>query len=260
MEELTIEETVVEIQNGRGDLMPDLWAKVERLTAWAARRVLGKFTGNNEIEFEDLYSTGYIALVDAVRTYQPGMAAFSTHFMYHLKSAFAAAYGYNGYRRQMDPIHNHRSIDAPVTDKDGNQTAVSDLIEDQTATQTMASVEDSIFQKELRQALDSLLEDLPEGCGKVLQLRYYGDMTFQAVADETGVDVAKVVNLERKGIRRLREPSRAKQLRPFVQFDYYSGTGLQAFNHTGLSVQERYLVKQEDREEREQARMERGKQ
>ena len=55
---------------------------------------------------------------------------------------------------------------------------------------------------------------------------------------------------ERDALRRLRSPKTACRLRPFYDFDFYCGTGLGAFRHTGMSIQERYLVIEEDRRER----------
>ena len=40
----------------------------------------------------------------------------------------------------------------------------------------------------------------------------------------------------------------------FCDFDFYGGTGLGAFRYGGMSVQERYLVVEEERKERQSSR------
>jgi len=39
-------------------------------------------------------------------------------------------------------------------------------------------------------------------------------------------------------------------LRPFMDFDFYSSTGLAAYQQSGMSVQERYVLMEEQRRER----------
>ena len=56
--------------------------------------------------------------------------------------------------------------------------------------------------------------------------------------------------MENKAIRQLRKPSIACRLWAFYDFDFYFGTGAVAFRHSGMSIQERYLVIQEERKER----------
>lgn len=59
------------------------------------------------------------------------------------------------------------------------------------------------------------------------------------------VDRERVRQLENKAIRKLREPKLSCRLRPFYDFNVYSGTGVAAFRRSGMSVQERYLIRQE---------------
>ena len=67
-----------------------------------------------------------------------------------------------------------------------------------------------------------------------------------------------VRRLEYKAIRYMHRPSITCHLRPFCDFDFYCGTGLSAFQHTGMSIQERYLVLEEERKEKaEQQRQDR---
>ena len=93
---MSSEELVVKIQAGAVELMGQLWEQVERLVKWKAKRIMTVLEGcpGRGVEFEDLYQSGYLAMVAAVNTYDPAAGgAFSTWLMYHLKTAFAEATG-----------------------------------------------------------------------------------------------------------------------------------------------------------------------
>lgn len=82
------EELVAAIQVGE-DCMAELWEQVDGLVKWKAKQVMTALDlrGNPcGVEFDDLYQSGYPALVVAVDSYNPESGAFSTWFMYHLKS------------------------------------------------------------------------------------------------------------------------------------------------------------------------------
>ena len=95
---------------------------------------------------------------------------------------------------------------------------------------------------------------IPENCSEVLRLRYYQGMTREKCGGALGIGVDRVLQMERKGIGILRQPKYAACLRPFFDYDFYWHTGLSAFLHAGMSVQERYLVIEEERKERAKQR------
>lgn len=244
------EELVAEIQAGHEERMGELWEQVAGLVKWKALRIINGLVNLHSIEFDDLYQSGYLALAEAVKTYQPGTGAFSTWFMYHLKTAFAEATGYRTDREKRDPLNYAVSMDAPITGEDGSETAFGDLIENHNASARIDNVEEKLFCKELRRVLDTLLDTIPGPCRKVLQLRYYDDLGRMEISNLQCLGYQEVRKLEDKGIRTLRKPSAAKYLKPFLDFDFYCGTGLGAFRNSGMSIQERYVIKQEDKAER----------
>ena len=95
---------------------------------------------------------------------------------------------------------------------------------------------------------------LPEQSAEVLRLRHYQGLTLADVGEIHGTTAERIRQMENKAIRQLRKPSIACHLRPFYDFDFYCGTGLGAFQHTGMSIHERYLVLEEDRKERAEQR------
>ena len=243
------EELVAVIQTGAPERMGELWQQVERLVSWKASRVMTALNGRGGVEFDDLYQSGYPAMVAAVDSYRSEVGKFSTWFMLHLKTAFAEATGYRSNRQQRDPIHNAVSLDMPLTD-DADSSDLMDIVADPAGAGRMEAVEEAIYRQQLHDALEAALEAIPEECSTVLRQRYYEGRTLSDLAEVQCVSMEMVRKRERDALRRLRSPKTACRLRPFYDFDFYCGTGLGAFRHTGMSIQERYLLIEEERRER----------
>ena len=81
-------------------------------------------------------------------------------------------------------------------------------------------------------------------------MRYYQGVTIAEAGRIKGTTAERIRQMEDKAIRQLRKPRIACHLRPFYDFDFYCGSGWGAFQHTGMSIQERYLVIEEERTER----------
>lgn len=247
------EELVARIQKGDRELMADLWEQVRRFVAQQARRV--PLEGRADVELDDLIQSGYLALVDAVASYEPGEYGFLTHLKYHLMTRFAEATRYRSQRQQRETLAGSVSLDAPVSDE-GRSATLGDFQEDPTAQDALEAVEDRIFRDQLREAMAGVLADLPEQQRELLRLRFWEGRTLLELAEARGVAVESVRQKERKAIRELRKPKNAGRLAHFYDFNYYSGTSLGAFTATGRSVQERYLIRKERAQERTQRRRE----
>lgn len=62
-----------------------------------------------------------------------------------------------------------------------------------------------------------------------------------------GSEGLNIQSLEQKGIRAMRQPRIAKRLRPLYEdFDFYSFSGLGSFRNCSMSVQEKYVIQQEN--------------
>ena len=247
------EELVAEIQAGSMDLMGQLWDQVAGLIKWKAKRIMTVLEGcpGRGVEFEDLCQSGYLAMVAAVDTYDPAAGGtFSTWLMYHLKTAFAEATGYRTQKGRQEPLNNYLSLDTPLTD-DADSDDLMDLVADPVGLQWRESLEESMWRKELQKAVGSAMSTVPEQYREILRLRYWEDMTLEDIGGQRGVSKERIRQMENKGIRLLRQPRNACHLRPFYDFDFYCHTSLSAFNQTGMSIQERYLVIEEERKERE---------
>ena len=247
------EELVAAIQAGAPERMGELWEQVAGLVKWKANRMMTALSlGGNPrgVEFDDLYQSGYPAMVKAVETYDPAAGAFSTWFGYYLKTAFAECTGCRTKKGFREPLDNALSIDKPITDET-DSSLLGDFIPDKRATATMEAVEDKVWREQLCEAVDTAMLRIPEEQREVLRLRFWDNLTLEEVGQRKGFGKEYARQLENKGIRQLRQPRNACHLKPFYDFNFYCHSSLGAFQQTGMSIQERYLVIEEERKERE---------
>ena len=97
------EELVALIQGGERDKLSELWTQVERFVAKKARHRMMASNGFGGVEFDDLYNSGYIALVAAVESFDAAGGSFIGWLALHLKTAFAKAGGYRS--RKQAQLH-----------------------------------------------------------------------------------------------------------------------------------------------------------
>ncbi len=244
------EELAAAIQAGERERMGELWQQVEGLVKWKANRVINALDGMRGVEFDDLYNSGYLALVMAVEGYRPESGAFSTWFLFHLKTAFAEATGFRSEKQKRDPLHYAGSLDAPLDDSPGSDT-VGDLVSDPMGEIGFEAVEDVLYRKQLHEALERVIGELPEDRAEILRLRFWQDKTLAEVGEVRGITPERVRQNEKKAIRELRKPKHIGRLMEFVDFDYYHGSGAGSFKYSGMSIQEHYLVARERAEARQ---------
>lgn len=207
------EDLVTAIQRGESDKLPQLWGQVERLVAWKANRVLAALGENPCVEFEDLYNSGYIALVNAVQLFDPERSdSFANIFMLCLKTAFAEATGHRGKKQQNDPIHGAYSLEAIVPGSEN--TTFGELISD--GKDYEAEILERIWEKDLHEALDKALNTLPDVEAQALKLQYYDEFDVAQSATFLNIDPDKVVALRRKALNHIRRPEITQNLEQFV--------------------------------------------
>jgi len=95
-----------------------------------------------------------------------------------------------------------------------------DLTMKETLVATTPEPEGWAMQRALREALDRQLATLPSRDAKVLRMRFGlddgDDQTLEEVGQVYGVTRERIRQIEAKALRRLRHPSRANSLRPFL--------------------------------------------
>lgn len=183
------EELALAIQQGEQGRTLELWEQVGGLVKRKALQVMTalQLSGNPRgVDFDDLYQTGYLAMVAAVETYSPERGAFSTWFMFHLKTAFAEATGYRTKSGRCEPLNTAASLDRSVQPDEPDGSTLGELVPDGRAADAIENVEEAIYREQLHKAIDDAIGQLPPDNARVLRLRYWGDMTLSAVGEVMG--------------------------------------------------------------------------
>ena len=254
------EELAVLIRSGATEYLPELWEQISGLVIWKANRILSALElrgswGKCGIELGDLFHEGYPAMVNAVETYCQENGAFSTWFMFYLQKAFAELMGYRTKRQKCEPLNNSVSLNSPLSVSDEpNPGELADLVTDPQSTALMEHTDETIWRNQLHTALEAALSDLPNQMAEILRAKFWDGADRSEIAAAKGMTSEKVRSLEGQAIRTLRKPKHACKLIDYYEFDFYSGIGLTTFKHTGASIQERYLMIQEERRERANSR------
>ena len=244
----TNEELAAAVQTGEREKLPELWNQVERFVARQASRVMtlsGGFGGG--VEFDDLYQSGYLALIAAVETYDPeGGKSFVGWLALTLKTAFAEACGYRTARQANDPLRRAASLDAPIgDDEDGG--SLLDLLPAADANPEDAVVE-SLYLRQLHDALEEAMKELTPRQQTILRRRYYSGHTQEAIAAALGCTGASVSQQERVALKRLYDARNVNGLSWYLEHktNYYQPVGPQTFQRTGTSAVEKIVLKREE--------------
>lgn len=184
------EELAVLIQSGRRELLLELWEGVQRY-AWKKAAAWPRAG----LEVEDLMQVAFLALLEAVSSFSPDKGGFLNWYTFRLKTGFAEAAGWRTERQRRDPLRAAVSLDAPLTDDEGDMT-LEDAISDPAAE---AVIEGAA----LRLSVQGVLEELPEDQQTALRQRYWLDIPLDG-AGRKAHDAA---------LRALRHPSMSRRLR-----------------------------------------------
>lgn len=169
-----------------------------RQKAKARAASLDGFGGVTE---EDLYQSGFFALLHAVKAFDPESGyAFITYLTRPLKTVFAETAGYRTERRKKDPLHRCVELDVPVGEDDGGET-MGDMIADPAAENAFVAVEDG----QLRGLIWNAVEQLPEAQKRAIVARYF---LGRSLSQEE-------LKAEKEAIKALRHPRISKDLRVF---------------------------------------------
>lgn len=150
--------------------------------------------------------------------------------------------------RKLDVMLRPLSIDAPVGTADG-EISLADTIP--SPVNVAETAEDALYHEELRQALQTMLDALPEREKTVISCRFYRGMTLDQTAALTGTSREGARAAEGRAMRKLRRDS--GRLEDFLQErDLYAGTGFYSWQSSGISAPEMAIIKFEERQERTQ--------
>ena len=123
---MTNEELAIAVAQGQDDLQLQLWNQIKDFVRTKAYRAFALCGGRGGVSIEDLMQQGYIAMRQAIPTYNAEKGSFLAFFELWLRSAFAEACDYRTTKR--DPLNSSFSLDAPVEGGEDGTSTYFDLL------------------------------------------------------------------------------------------------------------------------------------
>ena len=210
---MTTNEIAAAVQSGQADRM-ELWEAVRRFSYDRAYRWYRAMEGRGGMMLEDYIQVAFLALLDALESWDPTVGAFNTWFGLKLKGAFTEAVGMRTQRDKRDPIHHALSLDAPLTES-GEDLTLADVIEDPRSEEEIEAVAELDYQQRRKQALATALDGLTEDQRRAVVLRHCHGLTVDQTASRMGTTRATARAAEQKGLRLLRHPKN-RELRQYA--------------------------------------------
>ncbi len=109
------------------------------------------------------------------------------------------------------------SLETPITDAENDETELGAFVEDRRSPAPAQLA----YQEILRERIRAVLDTLPPREAQVIRLRYGLDgsppLTLEEIAGKFGLTRERIRQIENKALRRLRHPSRTRQLRDYLE-------------------------------------------
>ena len=207
------EELARRIQQGERDLILQLWAQVRRYAHDRAYKWYRATGGRSGVTLDDLEQESIVALLEALEGWDEKAGKFLTWYDLRLKAAFTAATAQRTQRDRKDPLQDCLSLDAPLTDREGDPFTLEDTIPDQRAEEDLETVEEREKQAAIRRVLDSLQTEQRQ----VILLRYFYGLTREQTAQRLHLTRTRAAAIEAKALRLLRHPVNSRVLLQYRQ-------------------------------------------
>ena len=236
---MTNEELASMIQNGQTEAVLPLWQRVERFVAKQADKWSKAWT-TRRVEFEDLYQSGFIAMMKAARTYDPDKGVkFLTWMDYYIKTAFSYVAGCRTPAQNKDPLNEYKSLWEPLGGGTDDLT-IGDMLPD--PVDYIGEADRRIYLEQLHNELERALTALPEGESEVLRLRFYNGLSLKDTAKVGGTTPDEARRREEKAMRKLRQGKQAARLRAYVdeRTPFYSARGVHSVE--SLAIKRERLI------------------
>lgn len=218
----TNEELAAAIQAGDRDKLPELWEQVGPFISMKSGMMARTLDGFGGVTAEDLYQSGYLAMVAAVEAFDPDRGyKFLTYLSTCLKTAFAEAAGYRSKKR--DWLDYAGGLNDPIPGTDDLTPA--DTVADARAAQDFEDAERRIWLSDLRRILDGAMEALPPLQRATVEAHHYQGKTLREIAEKNGVSIEAVRQRERKALCTLGRNKGVRELGQYLDLrtDFYRG-------------------------------------
>lgn len=245
---MTNEELAVLIQNGDDGYLPTLWEQVRKLIRIKAEHYSRWLSENSKHidpqDFvDDLTQAGYFAVIDAVKYFDASAGLkFTTYLDKTLKNAFREAAGIRTSKR--DPLDSSLYLDTPCGEDE--DCSILDLIG--SPDSDMLQIDENVYNRELRAALEDALLILTDREWEILRLRYFFGISYSEQAANKNVSKSYIANVAGEAFEKIRSNSqvmtRLASFMPQYEYDPFRFTGYSSWRNSDLSVQDRYLMGQ----------------
>ena len=210
LKSMTNEHLAQLIQNGRKDLIPELWNRVQKLLYMKSDKLYRLHRDNFDrcgVEAWDIKQASYFAFLDAVRAFKPDSGLkFVSYLNYPFKKTVNVLLGRRTSRTVNEPLNSFTSLDKLIATSEGDSCSLSEAIPDKTS---LAFVED-IEKRSEAETLRSITEKLSEPYKSIIKARYFEGLTLQATAEKLSMSRDRVRHLEGRALRILRQSKSLK--------------------------------------------------
>lgn len=149
------EALAVAYQGGDRDMLPALWAQVEKLAVVMVRRYINLAHQNRAADFDDLMQSAFLAVERAAGAFREGEGSFAAVMTYYVKSEIAALLGLRGRIRREH--YEAVSADAPMYEE--GTTCLADTLADDSLPDHCENLEREAIRQEVQSAIDRLPDD-----------------------------------------------------------------------------------------------------
>ena len=249
---MTNEEIALSIQQGREDLIPELWERVHKFIYLLAgryyRRAETGFTAAG-VTLDDLKQEGYFIMLDALIAWTPESGfSFLTFTRYPLRNRLNTILGTRSGRIKRDPLSGAASLDEPLPGTD--DITRGDTVIDHGAENDFEEAEQAVYTQKLRADLETAIDGIGVKSGAVVRLYYFKGQTLGQIAAAQGFTPERARQMKAQGLNKLRKNKHLEQYRQYTIDRHAYKSGLSRFRESGTSSTER-TVELLDRLERQ---------
>ena len=205
------EELVKEIQSGNNDKKLELWHQVERLVQTVATPVIHATKNNKIYERNDLMQIGYLALENAIKSYDVNADyKFTTHFWYVLKTEFAKQTSFRTAAQKSDPTRSPISLNEPIHIKNENIYCLQDLLQD--PNDYFEYIDECDYESWKKRVIEEAIQALTDEEKQVIQFRYYENKTQMEISMMMNVSYQRISQIKNTALKKLRKNPKLQEL------------------------------------------------
>lgn len=212
---ITNEELAVNARNHDEWATLELWEAVRRFVSQEAYKYLQRGENSARVEYDDLMQSGFLAMLDAVRIYDPERESnFLTVMKWAIKSRFAEAGGHRSSKR--DPLFSSDSLDISAYKDDPESESAGDMIADPCSEYAFIMVEYEDFREYCNKLIFAALELLTPSQRALIIRHYFGRQTLESIG-RGELARQNVSSCIKRGLRRMKHGKYHRELREALQ-------------------------------------------